>query len=178
MKKQINFIDEKTQLQARELLQQKKEILEKLETLKKEKKASYSMIFNSELKANNIDDRVDYMTKGKSNYKALNYFKKECYLKAFENNKNHCRFLIAKDNILNIINFSYIVENGIFQLNIKPIDRETFLLDVSIDTSKMKNSEIRFINQTYTLQIPLNVEVQNFDELEKTLLLENGTNLF
>lgn len=176
MKKQV-IIDERTQAHASELLQQKKELFEKLEKLKKEK-TSYSAIFNNELKLNNIIDRMDYITTGKSNFKALNYFKKESYLKAFESNKNTCKFLISKDNILNIINFSFIVENGVFSIAIKPLDRETFLLSVAIDTSKMKNSEIRFLNLNYNLQIPLNVEEQNFDELEKTLLLENGTNLF
>lgn len=177
MKKQTNVMDEKTNIIISDLMDKKVETMRILEKLKNEK-SSYSSIFNNELKLNNIDDRIDFMTNGKSNFKALNFFKRECYIKAFENNKGTCKFLISKDNILNIINFSFIVENGVFQINIKPLDRETFLLSVAIDCTKLKNSEIRFLNLNYNLQIPLNIEVSNFDEFEKTLLLENGTNLF
>lgn len=178
LEKMKNF-NEKNQLLVNELVTQKKEITEKLEKIKKENKTmSYSALFNNELKIKNIEDRIDYLTTGKSNYKALNFFKKECYIKALDNNKGTCKFIITKDNILNVINFSFIVENGIFQLYIRPIDRETFLLNVVIDITKMKNSEIRYLNLNYGLNIPLNVEVQNFDELEKSLLIENGTNLY
>lgn len=166
MENQINLMNEKLLLQ---------EIEKKLND---KKELSYSQLFNLELRKNSLLDRIDYIENKKSNFRALNFFKKECYLKALNTNQSTCKFLIIKENIFSIINFSFIVENGIFQIAIKPLDRDNFLIQINIDTSKMKNSEIRFLNLNYGLQVPLNVEAQLFDEYEKTLLLENNTNLF
>ena len=158
---------------------EEKLLLNEIEKKLNEKKDfSYSQLFNLELRKYTLLDKISYNEKQKSEYKALNYFKKECYLRALNANKNTCKFLIIKENIYAIINFSFIVENGIFSIVIRPIDRDNFLVKVDIDPCKMKNSEIRYINLNYGLQVPLNVEVNNFDELEKTLLIENGTNLF
>ena len=106
-------------------------------------------------------DLIEYQEeKETKSYYLSNFIKKEMIKRFVDNNYKKTSFTISTKATKALVGLAFIVQDNTFSFELKPLDKETYLLSFIIKFENMKNNLINWYNNELVLDIPLNPEIE------------------
>lgn len=144
------------------------QLKENLKNLSKDEKATEEELLSATILLLQQKDFEEYQNGIKNkNYFLSNFMRKEFIIRSAEKGCTKATFKLNTQATKALIGLGFIVEDGAITFNLRPLDRNTYLVSCKINSSNMNNAQIHYYNSEYDLNIPLNEQKEIIPEDEQ-----------